>query len=173
MIRPLLAALLLAFVPLAVATAPDGPPTDGGGGAPRDALAPLAWMAGCWARVTEASRLEEQWMEPRGGLMLGMSRLVRDGRAVSHEALRIEDRGGTVVYVAWPSGQAVTEFAAAAIDDTLAVFENPEHDFPQRILYLRGPGDSLHARIEGERGGQVRGVDFRMGRAPCPEGPER
>ena len=32
------------------------------------------------------------------------------------------------------------------------VFENPEHDYPQRILYLRD-GDELTARIEGTAGG--------------------
>ena len=58
-------------------------------------------------------------------------------------------------------------FTSVAVSDSMAVFENPEHDFPQRIIYRRSAADSLHARIEGPRNGQVRGVDFRYGRVSC------
>lgn len=107
-------------------------------------------------------------MSPRGDMMLGMSRTVRANRVVGHEALRIEEREGRLVYVAHPSGQAVAEFGSIAVSDTLVVFKNPEHDFPQRILYQRGAGDSLFVRIEGQRGGELRGVEFKMARVRCP-----
>jgi hypothetical protein len=47
------------------------------------ALEPAVWLAGCWAAVSPDGRnaAEEQWMAPRGGLMVGMSRTVRDGTA--------------------------------------------------------------------------------------------
>ena len=35
------------------------------------------------------------------------------------------------------------------------VFENRQHDFPQRILYWLDPGGALHARIEGPQGGKT------------------
>lgn len=123
-------------------------------------------MAGCWERLRGELVVEERWLAPRGGLMLGLSRTVRDGRAVAYEFLRISERDAGVILAADPSGQALTEFAATTISDSLAVFENPEHDFPQRILYRPGP-DSLFARIEGRADGGVRGVDFRMARVPC------
>ncbi len=54
------------------------------------------------------------------------------------------------------------------ITDSSAVFSNPDHDFPQRIIYLRGAdGDSLWARIEGEIGGSAREAHFRYGRVEC------
>jgi hypothetical protein len=40
------------------------------------------------------------------------------------------------------------------------VFENLEHDFPQRIIYRRNQDGSLTARIEGDRGGRIVGMDF-------------
>jgi hypothetical protein len=46
--------------------------------------------------------------------------------------------------------------------------ENPDHDFPQRIVYRHTPPDSLHARIEGERGGETRSLDFPLARVRCP-----
>ena len=40
-----------------------------------------------------------------------------------------------------------------------AVFENPDNDFPQRIIYER-TGDTLHARIEGTVEGTARSVSW-------------
>lgn len=126
----------------------------------------LVWMSGCWESVRGDLVVEEHWMEPRGGLMLGMSRTLRAGRAIAHEHLRISEQDRDLVLVAQPSGQAVTEFRAVAIQDSVAAFENRQHDFPQRVTYRPGP-DSLWARIEGvtERG--ERAVDFRLGRIAC------
>lgn len=126
----------------------------------------LGWMTGCWEAVRGERIVEERWLDPRGGLMLGMGRTLRRGRAVDWEFLRIFQREGEVVLGAYPSDQAPSEFRAVAVDDTLALFENPEHDFPQRIIYRPGP-DSLWARIEGAVDGRTRGVDFRLGRVAC------
>jgi hypothetical protein len=43
-------------------------------------------------------------------------------------------------------------------------FENPAHDFPQRVIYKLTAPDKLGARIEGMRNGNLRGVDFPMTR---------
>jgi hypothetical protein len=36
-----------------------------------------------------------------------------------------------------------------------AVFENRQHDFPQRILYWLDVGGALHARVEGPQAGRT------------------
>ncbi|MBW3535249.1 MAG: hypothetical protein KY453_08560 [Gemmatimonadetes bacterium] len=134
-----------------------------------DPVDALAWMAGCWAGMRPARSYEEQWMAPRGGVMLGMSRSVRDGRATGHEFLRIAGGDEGLVYHAAPSGQAPTEFVATAIGGDTAVFENPAHDFPTRITYRRGTGDSLWARAEAPGpDGRMSGVELRMGKVACP-----
>ncbi|HEV8253574.1 MAG TPA: DUF6265 family protein [Vicinamibacteria bacterium] len=45
--------------------------------------------------------------------------------------------------------------AATKMGRQRVVFENKEHDFPQRILYWLDPERRLHARIEGTHGGQA------------------
>jgi hypothetical protein len=127
----------------------------------------LAWLGGCWQQRAGARVVEEQWMAPRGGVMMGMSRTARNDTVVEYEQLRIFQRGGRVVYAAAPSGQAPAEFETSAIGDTLVVFENPAHDFPQRIIYRRRGADSVVARIEGLRGGVVRGVEFGYRKVGC------
>jgi hypothetical protein len=47
------------------------------------------------------------------------------------------------------------------------VFENPGHEFPQRIGYRR-QGPSLQAWIEGTKDRQARRVEFPYRRAACP-----
>jgi ketosteroid isomerase-like protein len=177
--RPLIRGLVLssALLPAAMpARGVDPAGLRGGSGAAPAVQAPavetLMWMAGCWGRESGTAFTEEIWTRPRGGMMVGLSRTVRDGTAVAFEHLLIFERGDSVIYRASPSGQATTEFSAAVLSDTLAVFENPGHDFPQRILYRPAPGDSLHARIEGPGvDGGTRGADFRYGRTACPGAP--
>jgi hypothetical protein len=130
-------------------------------------LGQLAWLSGCWQSRAGTRVIDEQWMPPRGGVMLGMSRTLRSDSLVEYEHLRIFQRGTRVVYAAMPSGQAPAEFEAAATSDSTVVFENPAHDFPQRIIYRRRGADSLVARIEGSSGGVLRGVDFSYGKHGC------
>lgn len=134
-------------------------------------LSPLVWLAGCWRRESASRVVEEQWMAPAGGVILGMSRTVAkaDDKLVEFEQVRMEARGDRVVYVASPSRQETAEFTAVAYDDSSIVFENREHDFPQRIGYRRVGADSLAAWIEGPgKDGGTRRVDFPYRRAACP-----
>ncbi|MBC7897604.1 MAG: hypothetical protein H7066_19450 [Cytophagaceae bacterium] len=130
--------------------------------------AQLRWLAGCHELRAGSRIVHEQWMAPLGGMMMGMSRTVSGDTVREFEHLRIETRGGKPTYVAHPSGQAESAFAAETVSDTLVVFANPAHDFPQKISYRKVGSDSIIARIEGPRGGQVRGINFPMRRVPCP-----
>lgn len=72
------------------------------------------------------------------------------------------------MYEAHPSGQAAAEFRGILVSDTALVFENPEHDFPQRIGYTRVGPDSLAGWIEGDSGGELRRIRFPFRRVACP-----
>lgn len=139
-----------------------------------DDLSRLAWLAGCWKSDTAEAGSVEQWMPPAGGTMLGMSRTVRQGRTVEFEFLQIRAQpDGKLAYVAQPSGQPTATFPLLRLGDTEAAFENPQHDFPQRVVYqLAEGGSKLKARIEGLRGGKLRVIEFPMSRASCdaPDG---
>ena len=93
-----------------------------------------------------------------------MSRSVRDGRMRGYELVRIEEREGGLVYIAEPSGQAGAEFQSTMVTTDRLVFENPEHDFPKKIEYLRNGADSLVANVSADGDGFA----LRMGRIRCP-----
>jgi hypothetical protein len=128
----------------------------------------LAWLAGCWASVDGEAGSGETWTAPAGGTLLGIGRTVKGGRTVAHEFQQVrEARPGQIVLVALPSGQQEATFPLLRLTAREVVFENPQHDFPQRVLYRLTGQDLLLGRIEGQRGGEARSVDFPMKRVAC------
>ena len=117
-------------------------------------LREVAFLAGHWLGESGQVEMEEIWTTPKGGVMLGLHRDVAPGKPAFFEFLRIIEREGVVVYVASPMGSGATEFTLAKIEVNFVVFENLEHDYPQRIVYRRD-GDRLTARIEGEIDGKL------------------
>ena len=49
--------------------------------------------------------IEEHWLPPRGGTMLGIGRTVQDGRTIEYESIVIRIENGRLAYEAHPSGQ--------------------------------------------------------------------
>ena len=123
----------------------------------------LAWMAGSWIQSKGGIDTEEQWLAPKGGLMLGAGRTVKDGKAVDFELLRIEAKDGKPVYLAMPQARPATEFRTIEQATTKVVFERDGDDFPKRVMYWRD-GDALMARIEGTVRGQPRSREWRYER---------
>lgn len=131
-------------------------------------LSRLAWLGGCWRSATGEPGSGEHWMPLAGGTLIGVSRTVRQGRTVAHEFLQIRAQAdGRIAYLAHPSGQAPAAFPLVSLDAREAVFENPAHDFPTRIVYTRMADTALVVRIEGERGGAPRVIRFPMARVSC------
>jgi hypothetical protein len=133
----------------------------------------LGWLAGCWSAIGGEPGSTEQWMAPAGGTMFGIGRTVRGGVTRQHEFMQLRDTPEGIVFIALPSGQTEGRFPAERIGPRSAVFHNPAHDFPQRVIYESPDTDTLDARIEGLRNGQLRTIRFPMKRTPCPVGPAR
>ena len=102
-----------------------------------------------------------------GEVALDLARMLKRKDDVVGQNTRLFSIGDTLVYEAHPGNQARTEFRATRVTANELVFENPAHDFPQRVMYSVGTGGSLNARIEGTINGQPRGVDFSFKRAKC------
>jgi len=103
--------------------------------------------------------------------MLGFSRMVEEGKTVAFEYLRINEVGDEeLILVASPSGQETASFRMVESTGDSVVFENPEHDFPQRIIYRLDDNGNLAGRIEGLIDGAPRAVDFPMERSSCGNG---
>jgi hypothetical protein len=105
----------------------------------------LSWMAGTWKQTEGGVTTREAWLAPIDGAMSGMTQTTRPGKPAMFEM-----KG--VIYTAYIQGQPPTAFLLKSGPMGLAMFENPKHDFPQRVIYQQC-GRDLCARIEGTMNG--------------------
>jgi len=153
-----LAMLLLATASLAQKPAQKSP-----------TLADLAWLTGCWEGRQGEAIIEEVWSKPSGGTMLGFGRTVKGGKTTTFEFMQIRETNGTLTYMPQPEGGTRVDFP---LKDSFAgkmTFENPEHDFPQRVSY-EPQGRLLLAAIEGTYKGKAERQEFLMRRVRCDKG---
>ena len=123
----------------------------------------LSWLAGAWVGSRgSGSSIEERWSPALGGAMLAVSRTVNtSGKMVAVEYLRIVERDHGLVYIAQPGGAKPTEFVLTELSPTRAVFDNPRHDYPKRIVYERSAEGGLSATIGQSKGGTPRRFEFK------------
>lgn len=132
----------------------------------------LGWMAGYWLSCDGGREVSETWSDPRGGLMAGVTVTVGQSGEGSLEFTRIWPVGEGLAFLAQPSGVPATVFPLIEAGPGRAVFENPDHDFPQRVIYRRD-GDVLTGRIEGVQNGREASMEWVYLAAPlnarCPD----
>ena len=151
--RTLFFICVLSVLVLSATAAPD----------PLPDLTAVSWMAGSWRMETPNVAIEEQWMQPAGKLMLGMSRTTSK-RGSFFEFLRVEARADGVYYVAQPKGGPPTDFKLVRHSASEAVFENLAHDFPKRIIYRLDSPTELTARVEGDATSKEQAEEFKYKR---------
>jgi hypothetical protein len=125
-----------------------------GSSKPLPDLSALSWIAGTWNGVQGKVEMEEHWLPAKGNMMLGLHRDVVGQRTVMFEYLRIEATPDAITYWASPKGRPATPFKLKESRENHVVFENPDHDFPQRIIYWLDEHGALHAKIEGTQNGK-------------------
>ena len=137
---------------------------------PTPAVDDLAWLSGYWLACDDGREISETWSDPRGGIMAGHGLMRTPGR-ISFELMHLGAHEGGVAYFAQPGGQPPTIFPLVESSEGEAVFAEPGHDFPQRIIY-RLEGERLWVRLEAEHDGRTRGMQWRFDRAElntrCP-----
>lgn len=136
----LMLALVVAASPMSPCPAVDGAVTPEA----------LAWLDGTWASEVDGTQAEERWTPPVGGLLLGVHREVRQGKAVGFEFLRVEAVAGRLMLRSM-GGRPSADFTLVASGAACVSFERGGNAFPQRVRYWR-EGDVLHSSAEGGKG---------------------
>ena len=128
----------------------------------------LGWFSGCWASDDGKERIEEFWTKPAGQSMMGMSRTLAGGKTVFTEYVQIREAKDEISYIVSLGLSArPVSFKLIKSSSSEVVFENPTHDFPQRVISRRESADSLFARIEGQEKGVNKAIDFHYKRSKC------
>lgn len=131
----------------------------------REPKLPLNLYQGLWKMETDEGSIFEEWEKVSDSLFTGMSYAVKDGDTILIETASLKYSDGKLCYAPVVQneneGQEVLfplkEYVQA---EKKFVFENPMHDFPQRIIYHFTDEKNLIARIEGEVDGKMESSDF-------------
>lgn len=144
-----LAAIFLALTPLPVLSCDEGAEFPD-------------WMTGAWARSEGENWADEYWTPPRAGIMIGASRSGKGEKLQFWEHMRIvREADGKLAFWAITGDQKPVRFVATQKTAEEIVFENPGHDYPQRIHYWR-EGKELKAQISLIDGNKPVEFSFRM-----------
>jgi hypothetical protein len=125
----------------------------------------LDWFIGSWTGVTSESTFTETWQKVNDTLFTGQSYFIKGSDTLSSETISLQQHDTSVFYVPLVEGQndnKPVHFRLTFSDSVNAVFENPEHDFPQKIAYQLKENDSLIATISGSIEGKIRSIRFPM-----------
>jgi hypothetical protein len=121
----------------------------------------LKWMLGKWQSSTEEGILYEEWKKINDSTYSGHAYAITpEGDTTFSETAEITKINGAITYSVTVNEESTTDFALVDNQD-IAVFENVDHDFPQRIIYQKLAKDSLFARIEGTVDGEDQFEEYR------------
>lgn len=124
----------------------------------------LSWMLGKWQMQTPEGVITEEWSRPSDTQWQGISYMISAaGDTPFRENIRLNYSGDTLYYLPAVTNQnegKEISFAEKSFSDSLIVFENLNHDFPQRIIYKRISDTSIMAAIEGTRNGKNQREEF-------------
>ncbi len=127
----------------------------------------LHWLNGWWQNPSKVGIAFEDWKLNENGTMTGRSGMVVGKDTIASETLVIEQKDNKIYYIPTVKGQnndqPIPFEMTSAVADSF-VFENKEHDFPNRIVYYKLANNKLTAVIYGTLNGQPASERFELSR---------
>ena len=120
----------------------------------------LQLFQGKWKMETDKAEIYEEWIVSSDTELIGKSFSVEAGNEFVSEELCLKKFGRQWAYVAVPEGQNITLFLLVEYKPKKFVFENNEHDFPQRIIYEFHKDGRMTAAIEGNVNDELKRKEF-------------
>jgi len=108
------------------------------------------FLQGTWK--VEAEELYEHWDKPNTQHLKGFSYSIKDGQLAVSEYLDITQKGKDIIYMATVLNQNQgkgIEFLLTS-SDSVFIFENLNHDFPQKISYRKLADSAIFVQVSGE-----------------------
>lgn len=127
----------------------------------------IEWLIGTWENKTGQGSIYETWTKVNYNELSGKSYIVKEKDTIVFETIQLIQEQDGLFYI--PKVEEQNEgmpirFTLNSISDTVLVFKNTQHDFPQIISYAKINNDSLVAEISGTKNGKKRNQTFPMKR---------
>jgi len=114
-------------------------------------LTQIQWLLGQWQ--TEDGEMREHWHRSSDSTFTGVGDLRKDGHWQNQETLLIAAMDKAIYYIAKPkSNPKPVVFTLTACSNSLARFQNPEHDFPNNIEYRLVAPNKVTVDVSDNRG---------------------
>lgn len=129
------------------------------------ALKKANWFLGRWENNSPEGNLSEIWKKENDSTFFGESYFVKKNDTIFAERVSLEERNGKLSYVVTVPNQNDAKpvaFELTSAEGNSLIFENPEHDYPNKIIYNQVGIDSLVAEIRGIKQGKEKNEFFRM-----------
>jgi len=125
------------------------------------------WFIGNWENVTKESVSREIWSQKNDSTLFGESFTTVEKDTVFYEQMDLVQRNDSLICIISVKGQNKEEpvsFYMTKSTENQIIFENPKHDFPNKIEYNKIGTDSIFAKIYGTENGKEMAIDFPMKR---------
>jgi hypothetical protein len=123
------------------------------------------WLVGTWENQSKEGKLTEAWEKMNDSTFKGRSYFVSGTDTSFSESISLVQRNGVLLYIPAVKDQnngLSISFRLITMNEKDLIFENAEHDYPQRISYHHVSKDSLIAEISGNKGGELKSEQFPM-----------
>lgn len=115
----------------------------------------LQWIVGSWHIDMNDMQMTEIWTKQNDTIFLGHSYIVNQkSDTIFNERVTLFHTPSKTVYSVKVANEPKIDFILGEIKKDTLIFENKEHDFPQRIMYAHIHQDSMFARIDGTKNGK-------------------
>lgn len=123
------------------------------------------WLLGEWQKTDSLGTLKELWMPLNDSTYVGQSYFIKDKDTIHHEIIELTQDRENLIYLAKVKGQNNDEsipFKLTKDNDSLLVFENPKHDYPQEIEYIFKKNKTLIITVSGIDKGKMKSDSYAL-----------
>lgn len=127
----------------------------------------IPWLSGVWENKDSLFITTETWERTNDTAFTGKSVTVAGNDTVFSESIRLIQMANTLFYLPTVKDQnqgKEVSFTLTSFSPDVLIFENPTHDFPQKISYRKINDDSLVAEISGKENNLQKSEIFPMQR---------
>lgn len=125
------------------------------------------WLIGKWGSTSAEGVLSENWVKINDSVYKGETYFVVKNDTVFSESVKLEEANGKLAYIVTVPDQnnaKPVRFDMTSINNDSIVFENPQHDYPNKLKYTKVTNDSIVAQIYGTHDGKPATEIFAMAR---------
>ena len=123
------------------------------------------WLLGKWENNSENGNLSESWKKVSDSIFQGQSYFIKGKDTLHSEQIKLEQKGAALFYISTIKGQnndePITFIQNNTIEKQLA-FENPNNDYPKKIIYSKITDDGIVIQISGIQQGKPSSAKYSL-----------